>query len=324
MNALASSPLGSGSVSLRLYPHDLPPADIVTELRAQASMAEEAGFDGVMTSEHHGGVPNYLPNPLLAATWALEATQRLWAAPCPTLLPLRAATHVVEDLAWTAQRFPGRLGVGFASGAFERDFELAGVPFEEMVSRFSASLSIVASALAGAPEEPLAADPAVAALSSSPIPAVSAVASPGAARRAASFGLGVLFDSIMSIQRAAQLVDVHRWAGGGGARILIRRAWVGDPPADNVAVQMTRYRAAASRRAAAHWAPDGGLVAATDPAEVADRLHDQLVGAGCEVLNIRVFHAGCTPHEVRQQIALLGNDVLPRVRRRLVGAHSEP
>ena len=160
MNALASSPLGSGSISLRLYPHDLPPADIVTELRAQASMAEEAGFDGVMTSEHHGGVPNYLPNPLLAASWALEVTERLWAAPCPTLLPLRAATHVVEDLAWTAQRFPGRVGVGFASGAFERDFELAGVPFGEMVPRFASSLAIVARALAGAPDEPLAADPA--------------------------------------------------------------------------------------------------------------------------------------------------------------------
>ena len=50
---------------------------------AQAGLAEAAGFDGVMTSEHHGGFPNYLPNPLLAATWALEATERAWAGAVP-------------------------------------------------------------------------------------------------------------------------------------------------------------------------------------------------------------------------------------------------
>ncbi len=130
-------PLSPGAVSLRLYPHDLPPAEVVTELMAQAGLAEASGFDGVMTSEHHGGFPNYLPNPLLAATWALEATDRAWAAPCPLLLPLRPVGQVVEDLAWTAQRFPGRVGAGFAAGALADDFVVSDVPFEEMRERFT-------------------------------------------------------------------------------------------------------------------------------------------------------------------------------------------
>src|SRR5271170_5042326 len=62
------TPLGRGSVSLRIYPLDLPPRQLVTDIQIQARLAEEAGFDGCMFAEHHGGFPNYLPNPLLAAT----------------------------------------------------------------------------------------------------------------------------------------------------------------------------------------------------------------------------------------------------------------
>jgi alkanesulfonate monooxygenase SsuD/methylene tetrahydromethanopterin reductase-like flavin-dependent oxidoreductase (luciferase family) len=80
-----SVPLVRGSISLRLYPHDLSPLGVVDEIRTQARLAEQAGFDGVMLSEHHGGFPNYVPNPLLASMWALDATDTLWAAPCPQL-----------------------------------------------------------------------------------------------------------------------------------------------------------------------------------------------------------------------------------------------
>ena len=62
-------PFAPGSVSLRLYPHlDLPSAAaIVDEVRAQAALASASGFEGVMTSEHHGGFAGYLPNPLQVA-----------------------------------------------------------------------------------------------------------------------------------------------------------------------------------------------------------------------------------------------------------------
>ena len=43
-------------------------AEVGIEPRLQA-----AGFDGVTMSEHHGGFHGYLPNPLQAAGWCLEA-----------------------------------------------------------------------------------------------------------------------------------------------------------------------------------------------------------------------------------------------------------
>src|SRR5580693_5411101 len=157
-------PLAIGSVSLRVYPLDLTPPEVTANIQEQGRLAEEAGFDGCMTSEHHGGFPNYLPNPLLAATWLLEATEQIWAAPCPMVLPLRPVSQVIEDVAWTHHRFPGRVGVGVCAGALPVDFELAGVPFAELFPRYRAGVVELAAALQGHPQGPLAEDPGVAAL----------------------------------------------------------------------------------------------------------------------------------------------------------------
>ena len=62
------TPFAPGSISVRLYPHtELPASRIVDELLAQGAVAHDHGFDGVMTSEHHGGFAGYLPNPIQAA-----------------------------------------------------------------------------------------------------------------------------------------------------------------------------------------------------------------------------------------------------------------
>ena len=317
-----TDPLSPASISLRLYPHDLAPREVVTELMAEARTAESAGFDGVMTSEHHAGFANYLPNPLLAATWALEATEHLWAAACPMLLPLRNVNHVVEDYAWTSHRFPGRVGAGFAAGALPDDFELSGVPFEEMVPRFKDALPLAVSGLRGEPEGLLAADPAVRALAERPVPVVSAAQSPAAARRSAALGIGLLFDSLIGIERAAKVSEIHEEAGGGGSRVLIRRAWVGEPPADAVARQMERFRGAASTATQQHWGEGDSIVASTDPSEVAERLVDLVARTGCDSLNIRVFHAGISPADSRAQIERMGHEVLPVVRAHLAAALS--
>ena len=88
--------------------------------RAGRARRSEHGFDGVMTSEHHGGFHGYLPNPLQVAGCCLEAMADGWAAPCPLLLPLRPPALVAEEIAWLAARFPGRVGLGVAVGRAAR------------------------------------------------------------------------------------------------------------------------------------------------------------------------------------------------------------
>ena len=94
MVSTGSVPLAPGSVSRRIYPHnDLPASGIVDELRAQARLAAEHGFDGVMVAEHHGGFAGYLANPIQTAGWMLEAMPAGWAAPCRNLRPIRRSTR---------------------------------------------------------------------------------------------------------------------------------------------------------------------------------------------------------------------------------------
>ena len=128
-------PFAAGSISLRLYPHnELPAPEVVAELCAQARLGLSHGFDGIMTSEHHGGFPGYLPNPLQMVTFVLEENASGWAAACPLLLPLRPTALVAEEVAWLAARHPGRVGVGVAAGALPLDFEAMGVAPDSAVA----------------------------------------------------------------------------------------------------------------------------------------------------------------------------------------------
>ena len=245
--------LGARSVSLRLYPHlDLGATAVVDELCVQAALASAHGFDGVMTSEHHGGFAGYLPNPLQVAGWCLEAMASGWAAACPLLLPLRPAALVAEEVAWLAARFPGRVGVGVAAGALPVDFEIMDTNLDDLTARFAGGLSEVTRLLThGDPEGPLAGDPAIAACARTPVPVVSAASSVTAARRAAQVGAGLLFDSLSKPDRCRALSDAYRAAGGTGPCILIRRAWVGEPPRADVDAQVDVYRGYAAERCSA-------------------------------------------------------------------------
>jgi alkanesulfonate monooxygenase SsuD/methylene tetrahydromethanopterin reductase-like flavin-dependent oxidoreductase (luciferase family) len=307
-------PFASGSVSLRLYPHnDLDAPAIVDELRAQAVLGIQHGFDGVMTAEHHGGFAGYLPNPVQAAGWCLEAMPHGWAAPCPMLLPLRPTALVAEEIAWLASRFPDRVGLGVAAGALRDDFEIMDSTLDDLTPRFAAGLETIAGMLSGRRPGRLVADPAIKRCSAHPVPMVSAAMGFTAVRRAAHNDVGLVFDSLSSPARARELSDAFREAGGTGPCVIIRRAWLGEPPRDRMDRQLDVYRNYSSAAAQTHWEGDQ-LAAGVDEAEVAERLADAVLAAGAESVNLRVHVPGISPAEAREQIARLGEEVLPPLR----------
>ena len=318
-HVLVTAPLATGSVSLRLYPHDdLPANEIVTELRVQATLAVEHGFDGVMTSEHHGGFAGYLPNPLQVAGWCLDAMPAGWAAPCPLLLPLRPPALVAEEIAWLAARFPDRVGVGVAAGALPADFEIMGLTMVDLAGRFTRGLEQLVGFLHGGEPGVLANDPAVAACAEAPVPIISAAMGFTAARRAARLGVGLLFDSLSTPPRCRELIDAYRDGGGTGPCILIRRAWLGDAPRGAVEQQVDRYRSYTPRGAQAHWGDDE-LVGSADASTVAGQLADSVHATGADALNLRVHVPGVPRDAARAQIAGLGDEVVPIVRTALSG-----
>lgn len=311
------TPFGPGSVSLRLYPHnDLPAPAIVEELRAQAALAAGHGFDGVMTSEHHGGFAGYLPNPLQQAGWCLEAMTTGWAAPCPLLLTLRPHALVAEEAAWLAARFPDRVGLGVAAGALVDDFAVMGLSMDDLGARFTAALEALVGMLNGSDPDGLSDDPAIKACAEHPVPVLSAAMSKTAARRAARLGVGLLFDSLSTSKRCRELVDAYRAAGGTAPSVMIRRVWIGAPPRELMEKQLDVYRGYAKEGAQQHWEGEQ-LVGATDPAEVAQTVADAAARAGVDALNLRVHVPGVTPEAAREQIVRLGDELLGPLRKAL-------
>lgn len=313
------APLAPGSVSLRLYPHnELPATEIVDRLCTMASSAADVGFDGVMTSEHHGGFAGYLPNPLQVTGFQLSAMSRGWAAAAPVLLPLRPVALLAEEVAWLEARYPGRVGIGVGPGSLPLDFEVMDAELDDAVPRFKRDLPRLAAMLRGEELGQLEGDRALSALTAAArsIPVVSTAMSPAAARRAASCGVGVIYDGASVVERLRRLSDVHAEAGGTGPRVLVRRVWLGEPPTEAFDAQFDVYRGYTPSERQDHWRGSGWLTG-DDAEALATELASTVAASGSTCLNLRIHAPGVAAEAAHEQIRVLGRELLPRLRRRL-------
>lgn len=304
-----AAPFAPASVSLGLHPvSDLPARDQVDALIAQAVTAEGASFDGVTLSEHHAGLPGYLPQPLLASNWLLSATDRIWSGPAPILLSLRNAELLAEELAWSAARFPGRFGAGVAAGYAEKDVNAVGLAGVDLKQQFAEGLVRLSQALS--PEGPLSGDAAVDAWVEHPCPLVSAAHSPVAARRAADVGMGVLLIGSSDDERARRIMDAYSAAGGTGPAVWIRRIFVGRPSASAIRELEAAYGS---------WdnASKGSVNEFVNGSaeEIAEVLRGELNTLGPRAaVNVRVHLPGVSPTGINEQIEQVGSEVLPLLR----------
>jgi hypothetical protein len=144
---------------------------------------------------------------------------------------------------------------------------------------------------------------------------VSAAQGPKAIRRAAEAGVGLLYDSMQTLDRMRELTDVYLDAGGTGPRIAIRRVWIGPPPKSAVDSQMDFYRSYAPKGAQAHWGDGQELIAGETGSQIAEGLCDVIRRGGCDAFNLRVHIKGVAGSEVDDQITRLGEEALPLLRR---------
>lgn len=310
-------PFADGSVSFGLYAHDLPPGESVAEIVHQAGLASRAGFDGVTLSEHHGGYPGYVPNPLQVCGWLLEAMDQGWAAAMPLLLSLRPPTLTAEDAAWTAARFPGRVALGFASGYVEDDFVAARSPFEDRHRNFRSNLEEMCRALRS-PDDVLVRDPAIVEHGAT-IPLVVAAKGPRALELSARLGMGIAGTAHWD-EPTAEIHQQYRDFDGIGPRVIRRWIWLGgDQPtaADSWVKQSVAPAGDYS------WVDPGArrILKHEDPAVLASELADSYAASDATSLSLRVHVPGMSPAATRDQIERVGDELLPRLRERL-GAQS--
>jgi alkanesulfonate monooxygenase SsuD/methylene tetrahydromethanopterin reductase-like flavin-dependent oxidoreductase (luciferase family) len=303
---LATAPFGAGSVGLGLHPlTHLPARDQVATILAQARAAETAGFDGVTVSEHHAGFPSYLPQPLLAANWILADTTRLWSGPGPLLLSLRNPALVAEEIAWTAARFPGRVGIAVAPGYVATDFEAMGET-KEQVKQFHPKIDRLVQALSA--DGPLAADPAVSRWAATPGPMMVAANSKASIEHTAAIGAGVVFPGGQDPDRHGRLAALYRDLGGKGTVCGIRSMWVGEPPETPEVIQERAAYAKAGTRITAPRMLTGSV------AELTESVSDWAVRSGIDAINIRLHVPGVAPELIAEQIAIAGEEILPHLR----------
>jgi alkanesulfonate monooxygenase SsuD/methylene tetrahydromethanopterin reductase-like flavin-dependent oxidoreductase (luciferase family) len=300
-------------VSLRLYPHnELAPDAIVNELCRQAGLALKGGFDGVMTSEHHGGFAGYMAQPLQMASFILSESPTGWAAAAPLLLPLRPTALVAEEVAWLRARHPGRVGLGVAAGALPLDFDAAAVSQTGSVDRFKAELPRLVAMLRGEALGVLDGDPALRACRESPVPVLSAAVSVAAARRAAGCGAGILMEGMSAPERLVRLTETYKEAGGTGAKVLIRRVWLGRVKSQFVEKQRAVYESYAADASA--FGADQ-TIASDEPRDLAEQLAATMREVGADAVNLRVQLPGMVPEQVREQITEIGVSVVPALKR---------
>jgi alkanesulfonate monooxygenase SsuD/methylene tetrahydromethanopterin reductase-like flavin-dependent oxidoreductase (luciferase family) len=310
----AHRPFEDGSVAVLLSPHDATAPHVVAEMLDDARLVEREGFDGFIVSEHHAGLPGYVPNPLQFVGWALGETRRVWGAPCPLLLPLRPVGIVAEEAAWLALRFPERVGMGVAVGAAPADFEIAGVPFEERSPRYQAALEALVAAMGGAANGPLADDPAVQRCVDHPVPVVSGTTTKRGVRLAAASGAGIMLDGLSPLSWSIALADEYRDEGGRGPVVLSRRAWWGEAPTAAAADDVQRYRSFTPRATHVRITTDDSMIAHHDADELAVRLAAARDATRADCLSLRLNLPGIGLAEVRDQIVRFGAEILPRLR----------
>jgi alkanesulfonate monooxygenase SsuD/methylene tetrahydromethanopterin reductase-like flavin-dependent oxidoreductase (luciferase family) len=310
------APFGSGSISLGLHPVvGLPAATQVDELLRQAVEAERVGFDGITISEHHGGFPGYLPQPLLAVNWFLAVTERTWAAAAPTILGLRSPRLFAEELAWTAARFPGRVSAAFVPGYARSDFAALAGRFDDRLVRFPGALTELIAALL--PDGALADDAAVRAWSGSPAQLLVGANSTASAVLAALNGLGVLFPGGEDAARLRTLATAYREAGGHHELVCIASVMIIEAgPAPRADTTLFAEAAAPGMRQAHGFArpPFIGAVG-----RIVDELAAHVATAGATAVNLRVAQPTTDAVAVLKQIEALGS-LLPELRAAITAA----
>jgi len=310
------TPFGRGSVSLGLHTDSSLGADRqIDVLLDQAAAAERAGFDGVTVSEHHNGFPGYLPQPLLASTWILDVTSRVWSGPAPMVLSLRNARLVAEELAWTAARHPRRFGAAFAPGYARTDFEHLDVPFDDRAQRFEREITTLASMLGIGGSAETSDDAAVKAWPNSGATLLATANSVTGVRRAAVLGVGIMFPGGEDPVRLGRLAARYRELGGLGPIVWTRSVWLGEPPTEAVAQLSRRYRAAATAGMRQRSGFRVGLLCGHVEQVLASLIDDQR-NISADAVNLRVHLPGVPPERISDVIGRIGHDILP-------GLHAE-
>lgn len=134
--------LDFGVVLLSQHDADRDPLDCAAEIRSQARLIDDLGYDSLWVGEHHFTDDIYFDNFQLLPHLAAETeTVRLGTAVC--LVPLHNPVQLAERLATLDVLSDGRLIFGGGVGYRQEEFDVMGVPKRERGRRTTETLQLL-------------------------------------------------------------------------------------------------------------------------------------------------------------------------------------
>lgn len=120
-----------------------PVSELVSEIEAQAKLAEDIGFSTVWFAEHHLSNVSVCPSPLMLAVHCAARTRRIRVGTAILVLPFYQPIRLIEEIAYADILTDGRLTVGVGSGNQDHEARRFGTRGEDLHVRFTEMLDIL-------------------------------------------------------------------------------------------------------------------------------------------------------------------------------------
>lgn len=114
---------------------------LYADLRHDARLAEDLGYDSIWVAEHHFWYDGWCPQPLLAAASALGATSSLRVGTAMLLLPQHDVSVISRDLGALITAHGDRIDLGVGLGYRDEEFDAVGIRRRERGRRMDAALA---------------------------------------------------------------------------------------------------------------------------------------------------------------------------------------
>lgn len=117
--------------------------DLFPEALAEATLAEELGFDSVWMEEHHSVPSHYWPSPILVLGAIAARTSTIRLGTDVIVLPFYHPIRLAEDVAVLESLSNDRFTLGLAIGYRPSEFELYDAPLEKRGARLEETIPIL-------------------------------------------------------------------------------------------------------------------------------------------------------------------------------------
>lgn len=329
------------------YPPDKYPAhkrtveQLYGEIADQARRADSLGYDTFFIAEHHFHEYGAVPNPAMMIAHLASQTHRIRLGSAISILTFHNPLTVAENYAMADVLSGGRLFMGVGSGYLRHEFEGYRIDGAEKRDRFDENLDIVQRLLAGERVTHKGAFQEIDAVRLNVLPLQKPLPPIGVAvlrKEAAYFvgkrGLNVISVPYASVDAWSQVGEImddfvrgREEAGRAVDRddaVFAFHTHVADTDAEARRVAEQPFNLYVDTRLYAKSQTyddimDSGLALFGSVDTVADKLVE-LYGQGIRHVMLLQNFGHMAPEEVHRSMRMMGEEVMPRVNRRVAGA----